>query len=469
MKKVKILTIILMIILLTMVSFFGVYVQTQNRMENKLKDYSYSMELKGSRVVTFEVNKENKTIIKDAEGNEVENSENLTDDEITQSGYVKEEVAYNSAEVLNTENYQKSKKILEKRLEKLGVENYIIRLNEQTGDIILELEENEDTDYIISNIGTTGKFEIVYSATNEVLMNNEDIKLSNVMYGQDSTTGGTSVYLNIEFTKDGAKKLEDISNTYVPAEETNEESTTETEENTTDETTTEEEEATDKEITLKIDDEEIMTTSFDEPIKTGKLQLSIGNASTDEETLQSSISQASSMATVLDSGNMPIQYEVVGNQYILSDITENDLQTVKYALMGIVAIGLVVFVMRYKINGLLGAISYIGLASLFTLVLRYTNVVISIEGICGIAIVLILNYIFMNKLLGKLRKEKMKVALKETYKEFFIKIIPICIMVIAFCFINWISISSFGMVMFWGITIIAIYHIIVTNYLIADK
>lgn len=456
MKKVKLLTIILMIILVTMVAFGGVYVQTQNRMENKLKDYSYSMDLKGSRVVTFEINNGTKTIIKDAEGKEVADSENLTEEEIAQKGYVKEEVLYNKEEVLNSENYKNAKQIIEQRLKKLSVENYIIRLDEQTGKIILEIEENEDTDYIVSNISTTGKFEIVDSQTNEVLMTNKDIKLANVMYGQD--TSGTAVYLNIQFTKEGAKKLEEISNKYVPAPEK-----TETEENA------EEEKVEDKKVSLKIDGQEIMSTSFEEPVKTGQLQLSMGNAAKNEETLQNNISQASSMATVLDSGNMPIQYEVTGNQYVLSDITENDIQLVKYVIMAVVAIGLIILVVRYKTNGLLGAISYIGLASLFTLVLRYTNVVLSIEGIFGIVIILALNYIFLNKLLLKLQKENIKVSLIETYKEYFIRILPICIMIIAFCFMRWIPISSFGMVMFWGIALIAIYHAVVTNCLIRLK
>ena len=39
MKKIKLLTIILLIVLITMVAFFGVYVPVQNRMEDKVKDY----------------------------------------------------------------------------------------------------------------------------------------------------------------------------------------------------------------------------------------------------------------------------------------------------------------------------------------------------------------------------------------------------------------------------------------------
>lgn len=475
MKKVKLLTITLIIVLVAMVAFVGVYVQKQNRMEDKVRDYSYSMDLKGTRNVTLKVSKENKTTIKDSNGNEVKNSENLTDEEITQKGYTKEETPYNSEEALTVENYKKSKEILEKRLEAMNVQNYVIKLNEQTGDIILELAEDEKTDSIISNVGTTGKFEIVDTQTNEVLITNKDIKLANVMYGSGSSTGttssGTTVYLNIEFTKEGKQKLEEISNKYIKSEDTGaDENTTENEtsENTTDETKNE------KTITMKIDDEEIMSTSFDEPIRTGKLQLSVGRATTDQDTLQDSITQASSMATVLDTGNLPIKYEVSGNEYILSDITENELQIVQYALIGIVAIGLIVLIIRYKSTGLLGAISYIGLVALFVLIIRYTNVILSIEGIFAIAITLLLNYIFVNKLLAKLKqsevkKENIKQAIKETYKEFFIKIIPICIMVITFCFIKWIPISSFGMVMFWGIALIAIYHISVTNSLLRIK
>ena len=144
-------------------------------------------------------------------------------------------------------------------------------------------------------------------------------------------------------------------------------------------------------------------------------------------------------------------------------------------MLAIVAIFLIVLIVRYKSQGLISAFSYIGLASIFVLLLRYANVVISIESIFGIAVTLILNYIFVNKLLSKLKKEEtvnkgiITNIFKETYKEFFIKIIPVCIAVITFCFIKWEPISSFGMVMFWGILLIALYNISITNLLVRVK
>ena len=466
MKKVKILTITLAIALISMIAFAGVYVTKQNRMEDKVKSYTYAMDLKGARTITLKVDTSKKTTIKDSEGKEVENSSNLTDEQISEKGYTKEETDYNSSDVLNVENYKKSKEIIEKRLKELKIDNYVTRLNEQTGEIMVEIPENSDTDNIVTNLGTTGKFEILDSETNEVLMDNNDIKLANVVYGSNSsstTSSGTSIYLNIEFNKEGTKKLEDISGKYVKtSNETNTENTSES---------TDTSSSSEKKITMKIDDEEIMSTSFDEVIKTGRLQLSIGSSSTDQKTLQTYVEQANNMATVLDTGKTPVKYTVDENHYVLSDITENELKTVEYAIMGIVLISLIVLVVRYKLNGLLGAISYLGLASIFVLLIRYANVVLSLEGIFGIVVTLILNYVFINKLLAKLKeetlsKETVKNKTQETYKQYFIKIIPIIIAVIAFCFAGWEPISSFGMIMFWGIVLIAIYNIIITNNLL---
>lgn len=359
MKKIKILTITLAIIAITMVAFFGVYTQVQNRMENQVKEYSKAMDLKGSRNITLTVNTESTTTIKDAEGKVVE--EELTDEQIAEKGYTKEEIPNNKEEVKNVENYKASQKVMEKRLQKLGVDNYIIKLEEQTGTITIELPENDQTDSVISNTKSTGKFEILDSETNEVLMNNQDIKTAKVMYGSGNQTGttssGTSVYLDIEFNKEGKKKLEEISNQYVKTENpSTEENTTEDENATTEENATQEnaentEKEVEKKITMKIDDETIMSTSFDEPIKIGRLQLSVGSSATDTDTLQGYVEQATGMATVLDTGNMPVKYDLGQNQYVLSDITANEIQIGIYVVLGMIVVGMMVLIVKYKAVG----------------------------------------------------------------------------------------------------------------------
>lgn len=463
-KTVKILTIILAIILVTMISFFGIYKQNKNQISNTVKNYSYAMDINGARTIKIKVNSETEEVIKDNQGNVIEEA---TDEEIEQNGYVREEVANNSQEILTEENYKKSKEIIEKRLKNEGVQNYNISLNEKTGEMIIEIPENSETDSVVANLNTIGKFEIIDSDTKEVLLNNNNIKSSDVLYGSTST--GTAVYLEVAFNKDGKNKLKEISKTYVKSEQNNTtaDNTVETEDNTTEDTTVE------KKITMKIDDEEIMTTSFDEPITNGKIQLSVGTATSDSSTLEDYVSQAQNVATVLDSGNLPIKYDIEKNQYILSSITEQDLLYIAISVAIIAVIGIIILMFKYKLNGLLAGISYVGLAAIYMLLIRYTNVIISIESIFGIIIMLILNYIFTVILLNNIKRmnkdKKENIVNKatiETYKKFFVRIVPICIMIIAFCFVKWIPISSFGMISFWGLTIIAIYNAIITRILL---
>ena len=454
MKTVKILTITLLVILISMINFVGIYQKNKNRMENKVKDYSYSMSLNGARTIKLKVNTES------------------TDD-----------VPNNSEEVLTAENYKKSKEVIEKRLNKMNVEEYTTSVNEATGEITIQIpEQNSQTDTIIGNLNTVGKFEILDSETKEVLLNNDDIKSSEVLY--NTTNSGTSVYLQIEFNKNGKDKLKNVSQTYVSVNNTTNnttennvaENTTSETENEATNTTTEgssDTATTEKKITMKIDDQEIMSTSFDEPITTGKIQLSVGKATTDKTTLQNYVDQAQSVSTTLDTGKLPVKYDLEKNQYILPKLTTQDLIKVEIAIAIIAVVGIIILIVKHKLNGLLAGIAYVGLSAVYMLVVRYTNVTISIESIAGIIIVLILNYIFTTMFLNKieeLNKEKaenvMKKATGETYKKFYLRIIPICIMAITFSFVKWVPISSFGMITFWGIVIIAIYNAIITRYLL---
>lgn len=451
MKIIKIITIILLIILITMIGFFGIYKQNKNQMSNIVKDYTYAMDINGTRTLKLTLNSENEEDVKTAE------------------------------------NYKTAKKVIEKRLKKLDVQEYKIGVNEETGEITIQIPENTQTDEIISNLITVGKFEILDAETNEVLLNNNSVKSSSVLY--NTTTSGTSVYLEIAFNKEGKNKLEEISKTYVATENneteenttentTSEENnnTTENENNTEETNTTTENSTTEKKITMKIDDEEIMTTYFDEPITTGKIQLTVGQASTNTSTIEGYVTQAQNMATVIDSGNLPVEYDIEKNQYILSNISKQDLIYVAIAMAVVAIIGIIVLTVRYKMNGLLAGIAYIGLSALYLITIRYTNITISIDSIFAIGIILILNYIFTNMLLSNIKQlnnlktEKgINKAVLETYKKFFIRIIPICIIVITFCFAKWVPMNSFGMTAFWGIAIIAIYNAIITNGLLRIK
>lgn len=446
-RKLVIGMIVLIIILISLISFVGIYVENKGKMVNKLPDYLLGMDLKGNRVINLNIDESTNEVIKDAEGNVIESA---TDEEIQQNGYIKESVPVNSKESLNSENYQVSKNIIENRLKELKVSNYIVRQNNDNGNIVIELKEDTQTDNIISSISEVGKFEIQDSNTKEVLMDNSSLKGAKVLY-QNSQIG-MNVYLNIQFNKEGRKKLEEISRNYT--------STTDEEGNTTE-----------KKITMTLDGQTIISTSFDEPITTGEIPLSIGNSSTSSsEDVADYIKQANTMAMILNNGKMPITYTIKGNKYIQSDISKNDVKKVIF-VVGIIALVMLIYlILKYKKQGLLSAISYVGLIATFLLIIRLTNVEISIEGIAGILLIGIINYIMLMILLKEIMKEQnMSKAIKSAIIKFSFTIVPIYIISIVFTFISYLPIYSFGMVMFWGITLILIYNMIFTRSLLLNS
>jgi preprotein translocase subunit SecD len=453
-NKLKLAIKILAIILVCAISFIGIYTQNQNRMENQVKDYALGMNLTGSRVVTLKVSDDINEITKDADGNIVDEEDQEED-----GNYTTEEEPVNAEEDLTEDNYNKSKAIIEKRLKKLGVDTYNIKVDEETGKIVLEIPENTSTDHIVSNVSQTGKFEIVDSDSKEVLIDNNDIKQSNVLY--NTTTSGTVVYLNIEFNKAGKEKLKNVSIDYA---------TIDTDSDSED--TDSEEETDQKEITMQIDDSEMISTSFDETIETGSIQLSMGSATTDTDELNDTITSATTIATILDTGNLPITYTVDDNEYVESLLTSDMVQKMAVVVAIIGAVMLIFLMFKFRGQGVLASISYAGLVAVFLLLIRYTNVEITLQGLVSALLVFIFNYVFTYILLKKNKQYKDDEdvnVMKETCKEFVLKAMPVLVLSIVFCFANWQPISSFGMLMFWGLALILIYNVIVTKSLLNIK
>lgn len=446
-KLVKFLT-ILVIIAICLISFAGIWVKKQGQMENILPKYIFGMNINGTRVAKFNISDETKEIIYDAEGNETTDGTN--EDGSLKEGYTSENKKINSEDILNENNYEAVKKVMEKRLEKMGVSEYVVRLNKQNGEIILELPEYTDTDEIISNLTYLGKFEIKDSETDEVLMNNDDVKEASALYG--STDTGTAVYLSIEFNKEGKEKLKNITKTYISS--TDEDGNTVT-----------------KNISIELDEETMLETYFGETITTGILQLTIGSASTSSKEIASYIDQASQVAGLIDSGIMPIYYELEQNNYISAPTFGMIEKVVLGTILAVVIIGLIYWIIRYKLNGIFAAISYIGCLAITLLVIRYANVSISLEAAVAVITLLICNYLVLQYALKQFtRKDENKTeVIKKTYKRYASILAPIVILSIVFTFINWLPISSIGMVLFWGITILGVYDYIVMKLLFEIK
>ena len=491
-KKLKIITGILAILVICLVSFVGVYKQNMNQMQNQVKGYHLTKDLKGYRELVFEVS--DATEVLDSEGNIVGNTDNYSDETIASYSYQKTENKINGEENLNLENYQKAKKIIETRLKSLGVEDYNIGLDTQNGTIYLQIPEDNTTDHTVSNILQVGNFEIRDSEdSSKVYITNDEIKNVAALY--NTTTTGTTVYLEIEFNETGRNILKEISGgEYATQEEssetnttdnstqtentvetenaveaeattenqTEESSSTEGEENSTSETT---EEDTQKEITLAIDDNDMITTSFDTAIEDGIIDLSMGQETTDAESITDTLQSTSTIALLVNSGKMPLTYKISQNSYINTDISQDMVQKVIYVIAILVIIAVLFLIVKYRLRGLIVGLAYIGFIALDLLLIRYTNVSISLESLVAAIIILMINYIITMQLLKINEKdsEQRKTGQAEQFKSMILRLVPIFIISIIFAFVSWTKIYTFGMFMFWGVLLSVIYNYIVTK------
>lgn len=446
-KKLKIALIILIIILISIISFGGIYIQNKNNIDNILPEYILGKDLRGYRRIELKPSDNKKTINYDAQGNIISASDTTT--EVANS----EEKDVNSKEILTQENYEKCKSIIEKRLNKMTITDYTIKQDTTTGNIVIELAENDNTDRAVAQLSLQGKFEIVDNDTNEVLMTNDDIQYVESGYGS-TNSGTTSIFINIQFNKQGTEKFKNITNTYVETTSSDEE----TQNNeTTEETTTEnEDKTTTKKIILKVDDSTILTTYFDTEISNGLLQLSVGSSSTSTtEEMQEYLIEANSMEALLDSGNMPVIYETQQNKFIYSDITTDIIEIVACIVIVLATIGMIYFVIKYKTKGILGSILLIGYIAILLIAIRIFNVENSIGGILAIIFNIVLSYTIISAML----KEKYAM---DVIRRYALILVPTMIIAIVLTFFN----MSIGIVLFWGIAINLIYHLSVSNMML---
>ena len=441
-RRLKIVLITLLIVLLSIISFVGLFVQDTKFMKNLIPEYRLGMDLDGYRAITLVVSDETETVYYDKDGNVVQ--------EEAEDG-TSEEVPVNNEEDLTADNFTKTKKIVEQRLSDLGIVEYLTRLDENNGTLTVQIPEDSMTDAASQFLYSRGVFTIE-DEDGQVLLDNSNIKRVQVTYGSTST--GTAVNLNIEFNDDSVEKLKEITNTYV-------------------ESTDEEGNDTSKQVYINIDGSTLLQTSFDEEISNGVLPLTLGTSS-NSETVTQYLNQASNIAILLNSGEMPVEYTVDQNRYITSDLTLEDAFIPAIVVLAILVIAFLFLIIKYRKLGLFAVISFIGYVAVLLLAVRYFNIMVTIEGIAGILIVSVLNYMVLVYLLHILKKTNKNVA---EYREAFNKalismlivLVPTLIIGIILCFATWLPAYSFGTVIFWGVFIMAIYNSFVTRVLFLNS
>lgn len=483
MKKIKEIVAILLAILISLVAFLGVFQKENGVWKNLIPDYKFGMDVKGARELRYTIDstEEEKYVYVDENGNimgEVwkdgsaitAEDENTTEEEAEEQTESEEEISYaketrtikvTSDESLTKENFEQAKKIIQKRLKKQDVGDYNIRLDDVTGKLVVETtNDNENVELVEDLIGQVGKFEIIDYQNGLKLMDNSDIKKVSVV---TSNTDGYNTYLQIEFNKVGAQKLKDISNKYVEIVEDDAEEHVDEE---GEEHSHEDEETTKKYISVVLDGSKMMTTYFGEEMSNGILQINVGQSRTDYNEFLEDYESAQVIADVLNSGVLPITYELETDNFVKSEI---DTQIVVIGVLCAIILATIILTIKFKLNGLLASILSVGYIALLSLACRYTNVIFTLNSLLVSFIVIAMNYAFVKIFLMNLKEKSASQAYNESMKKFYLTIIPVIVVAVVFTLSAYTSISSIGMILFWGIILNALYNFIFTRTVFVNK
>lgn len=406
-KIVGIVIILLVVIAISYISFVGIYKDVEENKVNIIPSYKLGMEF------------------------------NETYDLVAK---VKKDSSY------NVEEYENMKTILKKRLKQLGVNQYTMFSNKDTGEIKIQLKQNDEMKYVLTELMQKGELKIVDSEDETVLLDNNDLKLAQTTYAQ-SETGTIDVYLQMKFNKDGTKKLEEISKKYIETEieQTNEAGEIESVKDI-------------KKVSVKIDEATYSTTYFGETITNGILFVSLF-----------SLQDSSEIQLITESLN---DISAILNNAILMDIYEFSTETSEpmisiqelkiYSIsIGIVfALAIIYLIVRFNKYGKLVSLLQIGYVALLLLIVRFTNVVIAISGIMGLVLSVVFNYLLLYMILENVEKKK---NTKEAFAQFFKLMVPVLIVAVIFTFVSYDSVNSVGMVLFWGTITTYIFNSIFTN------
>lgn len=464
---------ILVIILICLVSFGGIFVKNKNVMKNILPDYVLGMDLDTNTVLKLDVQKD-------------ESSDN-------QEG---------QADKYNANNYKKAKKIIEKRLKLAGVEQYTVRLDEKTGSIVLEFPDKVDNDiiaYAVQNgdvtVNITSNVESEDTKTEEsedtadeqssenteeTVEENESQKSEN----QDNSTGitgliadnnsiksvvitsknmeyvklgGAYVEMQINFTNEAVKKFKEIQNSYViPKNSEGNEM-----ENT---------------VTLFMDGTQIYAkteTLFLQSAVNGSIVIE-SNYATDSEDLKSIENTFNSAKALLETEKLPLEYKQSYQNKIHSNISNIGIISVFAVILLAMLIYLVV---KYKLRGIYAEFSIIGFGALLLLFLRWTSVQISVASLTSVAGMLILQFAYLIKILNNPKTgskaftektiEVSKILVPAFIFGIFAAVLP-ALKNVGIIPGNIFEIASFGMVIFWGLIVFEVFNNIITRAILTN-
>lgn len=447
-KRLKLALIILICIAIMLVGFVGIYTKQLNKYANKLPSFSMAPDLKGETILELEVDDSKETKYYDKNGKEVDSSE-VTDE--NKKNYTSKEEAVNSKDSLTEENYEKCVKIFEDRLKFLQADEYHIDLDSKTGQVVVTVSDDyiEDIENILPMVG---KLELVDSKTKDVILDYTNVKKVEATYATDED-GAYMVYLNLKLTDEGVNKVNQLDS-YKTTTDDNGEVTT-------------------NDFTIQFDKETVGTVSYDDTVLTGKnYRVTMGKKITSSSTMNSTMNMATVVSRLTNIGKTPVVYSVSAEEYINESSLMNTFM-ILFAIAAAIAVLIALyFIIKYKMNGLLATVGMVTNIAILMAAIRLTHVTISYNSFAAILGFLIMNTYWTSTLLHGIKNNPDK-TVWDSVKQAYLKTIDVAVVAlivfVVFAFGGMSSVSTMGLLFFWGWTIVLLGNLLFTSMLLAIR
>ena len=339
----------------------------------------------------------------------------------------------------------KSKAVIQKRLEAKNIYDYIIRLDYNTNQINVEIptgtsDTSVDPLAAVEGLDKTAVVQFRDSNGN-VLLQGDDIKSAKYSEEAVDSTGIGTPHVVLTFSEQGKTKFAEATGNLVG-----------------------------QAMPIYLDEECIAS-----PIVNSKIDASTAIITVGDGTFSEKKAIAEEYAMLIDSGSLPFNLNVINKEYIGPYVGQQALEISVKA--GAVALALVCLIMIviYRLPGIVSTIALAIYTSLLLLIIANTGITLTLSGIAGLILSLGMavdaNVIIFERLKEELeRKLAYKKAFEKSYKNAMSTIVDgnITTIIVALVLYGLGSgmIKGFGIVLAIGVVLSLITALVVSKFIL---
>ena len=255
---------------------------------------------------------------------------------------------------ITADDLEKSKAVIEKRLEAKNIYDYIIRVDSNTNQINVEIPtDTSDTSVdplaAIEGLDRTAVVEF-RDSDNNVLLKGDDIQ--SAKYSEDAvdSTGIGTPHVVLNFSDEGKQKFAEATEKMVG-----------------------------KAMPIYLDEECITSPTVNSKIDSSTAIITVGNGTYAEKK-----EIAEEYAMLIDSGSLPFNLKIVNKEYIGPYVGQQALEvSIRAGIVALVVICLIMLVI-YRLPGIVASIALIIYVSILLLVISNTGISLTLSGIAGL-------------------------------------------------------------------------------------